>query len=360
MSRTKMLRMALGAGALSMVAATGCVPSHFDFGLGSQAESFGQSGSTEVSNKIDILWVVDNSASMDPLQQNLASNFSSFINNFVAKGYDFHLAVTTSDAYLADPLFLNRPAYAQLRDGTDATSHSGVFNITPTTPNIVSTFITNATQGSQGSGDERVFSSLKATLNSPLNDGFLRPDSFLAIIILSDEDDFSNPTRQSGAGKDHDYTQAGLESVDSYVGYLDQLTGSSPLGRRYNVSTIGVLDETCRAQHTAVSGSTIVGKRQMALSQATNGSLGSICDSNFASVLTIVQQHILELSSKFRLGGVPDESTISVVVNGVPVPKSSVNGWTYDAGSNAIFFHGNAVPPQGAQVLVNYTPLSAN
>ena len=43
---------------------------------------------TEVVGKIDILWVIDNSGSMDTSQQNVANNFQAFIDQFQAKGFD--------------------------------------------------------------------------------------------------------------------------------------------------------------------------------------------------------------------------------------------------------------------------------
>jgi hypothetical protein len=68
------------------------------FSLLADSQNFQQAAET-VNNKIDILWVVDNSGSMDSLQANLNRNFSSFINNFQSKGFDFQLGVTTTDAY---------------------------------------------------------------------------------------------------------------------------------------------------------------------------------------------------------------------------------------------------------------------
>ncbi len=49
--------------------------------------------------KVDILWVVDSSGSMEPKQQRLAANFQGFINQLVAANppIDFHIAVTTTD-----------------------------------------------------------------------------------------------------------------------------------------------------------------------------------------------------------------------------------------------------------------------
>src|ERR1700677_3092505 len=163
------------------------------FSIGQTNESFTQKGSVE-NNAIDVLWVVDNSSSMSPLQANLTSNFSSFISNFQTQGYDFHMAVTSTDIYKSEANFSNNQALTQFSDGIGATP-SGIFDILSTTPNLDSVFVTNATTGINGSGDERAFSSMRDALNSPLNAGFLRANSFFAIVILSDEDDFSNSTR---------------------------------------------------------------------------------------------------------------------------------------------------------------------
>jgi hypothetical protein len=47
------------------------------------------------ASKADILFVVDNSASMSPLQQQMASKFSNFINQI--KSLDYQIGVTTTD-----------------------------------------------------------------------------------------------------------------------------------------------------------------------------------------------------------------------------------------------------------------------
>ena len=211
------------------------------------------------NNQLDILWVVDNSGSMGPFQTNLANNFNSFINDFQKKGYDYRISVTTSDAYRAAAGFANNPTIAKFKDGL--TTHTGVFVILPTTSDVIGTFVTNAIVGSTGNPDERVFSSMRESLNSTLNAGFLRPQSFLAVVILSDEDDFSGASRCAGCTPDHSYTATTLDTVQSYVTYLDQLTQSTAPSRRYNVSSITVLDDACRAQHAVQSASTIIGQR---------------------------------------------------------------------------------------------------
>lgn len=339
--------------ALAMMA-TACSNGDTSYSLLASGQSFKQA---TVNTKVDILWVVDNSGSMQPLQDNMTANFNSFMNQFVTKGYDFHLAVTSSDAYRAEPFFQNNPTLSKFRDGNGST-HSGVFMITPGTPNLIPTFVNNASLGMTGSGDERVFSSFKSTLSNSLNSGFLRADSFMGLIILSDEDDFSNPTRPENTftGGDHNYGQAGLETVDSYVNYLDTLTNTTGALRRYSVSAITVMDEACRAQHAQNAPSTIVGTRYIDMANKTDGILGSVCDASYATALQQIQEHIMELSTQFYLNAKPVESSIVVTVNGHTVPNNPTNGWSYNPAANSVLFHGSAVPASGATVGVQFDP----
>jgi cytochrome c551/c552 len=322
--------------------------------------NFSQASST-TNNKVDVLWIVDNSSSMDPLQQNLTSNFSTFMTNFEGKGFDFQMATTTTDAYLADPNFDNNPQLAKFRDGVSGGSLTGYYLVTPNTPNLLETFITNATQGANGSGDERAFQSMQVALASSLNSGFPRPGAFFAVVILSDEDDFTDYTRPEGSWvfggiPDHDYANPNMPTVDSVVAGLDALTGSTAANRHYNVSAITVLDNTCLATHQAASPSSIVGQRYIDIANQTAGVLGSVCDASYANSLNFIQQQIVELSTAFPLNRLPVVSSIQVYVNGALAPEGATNGWTYNATANTIVFHGTAVPPANAAIQVAFTP----
>lgn len=50
--------------------------------------------------------------------------------------------------------------------------------------------------------------------------------------------------------------------------------------------------------------------------------------------------------------GLADESTIKVWYQGQPVPKDSRNGWTYDAATNCIHYHGTAVRGWGGNAVM--------
>ncbi|MEZ0392899.1 MAG: hypothetical protein ACAH59_11835 [Pseudobdellovibrionaceae bacterium] len=336
-----------------------CQGAKHSFTLVPDEQSFQQNSLEVVQRKIDILWVVDNSGSMTPFQQSLTENFQAFLQDFLQKDYDFHLAVTTTDAYLADPQFRNQPTLSKFRDGGTLPAR-GFPLIDNQTPDPLATFTANALQGSSGSGDERAFSSFKASLSNPANSQFLRKDSFLAIIILSNEDDFSNPTRperttaNAGTYPDQNYSDPGLESIDSYVSYLDQLTLSQNENRNYTVSAVTVLNQECVDSYPG-QGLTI-GRRVIELAQKTGGVLGSICSPNYSQVLNNIQKRIIELSTEFPLKRIPKLGSIRVHINGDPLIEDAENGWTYNSVKNSILFHGKGVPPKAATVSIYFEP----
>src|SRR5690606_30991539 len=61
----------------------------------------------EVNTKIDLLLVVDNSASMDASQEKLRKGFESFAKKYMQPTWDIRVAVITTDTYMAHPSFSN-------------------------------------------------------------------------------------------------------------------------------------------------------------------------------------------------------------------------------------------------------------
>lgn len=82
-----------------LISCTGQMPFRFI----QQEETF--STSQEVNTKIDILWVVDNSGSMDVSQERLREGFSAFATKYMKPNWDIRNAVITTDTYLANPAF---------------------------------------------------------------------------------------------------------------------------------------------------------------------------------------------------------------------------------------------------------------
>jgi MYXO-CTERM domain-containing protein len=178
--------------------------------------------STALSNKVDILLMVDNSSSMTSMQQKMLAQFPVFIQTLSALPAglpDLHLAVISSD--------LGAPSDVDI--GCSNSGDGGNFFVQPTgtcldsTLQAGATFITDdatgatknfsapdpsglssvlqciALLGSTGCGFEHQLASVARALGadgSPApagNAGFLRPDAQLAIIMLTNEDDCSAP-----------------------------------------------------------------------------------------------------------------------------------------------------------------------
>ncbi len=311
----------------------------------------------EFASKIDILWVIDNSGSMASSQQNLAKNFDSFINEFTDRGLDFQMAVATTEAYKDYFLDNGDPqrTFSLLRDGNPTDGKNGFSIVHRKTPDLRPVFLENILQGTAGSGDERPFQSIVATLENINNEDFLRPNSFLAVVIVSDEDDFSHEEETSIGGQ---YSNPNLIDVGAYYNYLDSLTRGDATLPRFSVSSILVPDQACLDELMVESSGQKIGYRLIDLVEMTDGIIGNICD-DFAGALTSISGKILELATQFPLNRDPDVRTIRVYVAGQEIEQSKLNGWSYDSLSNAIRFHGSAIPSQGATIKVDYTPRTA-
>ncbi len=396
-TQNKFLISVLGLAALAALPA--CEKTDRTFSLLDSGSTFQQAASYE-TRKIDVLWVIDNSGSMASSQANLTANFSSFINQFQSKGYDFHMAVTGSDAWRGDITGLNvnnanllrraRPGRINFTSPYTYATNSLINIIDPTTSDMTNVFVTNASQGTTGTGDERPFQSIKAFLNYDGNSDFRRADAFLAVIIVSDEDDFSitkadgspdnypfygdfdeeapnnlvtehpmelvAPTPANAQDIYYLYNSSRLNTVQSYKDYLDSKLTSTD---NYSVNTIAVLDTDCRKTLNDQVGGRRLGRRYAQMADLTNGVKASLCG-DFAASLELIAKQTLKLTAKFKLNREPDQSTIKVVVDGVTIPNDANSGWSYNAADWSITFNGNSVPPQGSNVQIFFTPLRAD
>lgn len=334
-----------------------CQKSNDSFSLLSEQATFKQS-TAFVPRKIDILWVIDNSGSMENSQTNIANNFRSFIQKFQQKNYDFQIGVTTTDAYsayyYADNNLSKLRSGAKVSDSPLVVTNSGYSIIDKNTPNIEATFLTNIKQGIYGNGDERAFMSMKHTLLNPLNAAFKREGSYLAIIVVSDEEDFSH-NDLSGYYPSENYNDPKMYTVQSYVSFLDTLTNSTATVRNYSVSSIYIPNTTCLNLLNQSGFGKKISQRYPQLSDLTGGVKASLCD-NFADSLQLISDTVLDLASVFPLDREPLPETITIIVNGSAVPQSATNGWTYQAAANSISFHGSAVPPADANISITFDP----
>lgn len=339
------------------------------FSLLADSDSFNQSTGI-VNDKIDILWVVDNSGSMQSSQDNLGREFNSFIGQFAAKSFNYKMAFTTTDAYRGRPEFRNNTKCIEFRDrildwncaNVSGKTASGYKVLTPTLPGaalLESVFVHNSNTGIWGGGDERAFQSFKEVLSHPVNSAynFLRLDSFMAIVIVSDENDTS--WDGTSAKSPLNPTDPALHPIQSYVDYLDTLTGTTGARRRYSVNAITIMDDACLSTLNAQTPGRSKGTRYMDLANSTGGMSSSLCG-NFSESLQDLSDSILSAATQFRLSRLPIENTIVVTINGAVMQRDTgTGGWQYIAESNSIKFIGQAyIPPQGSSIKVDYDPVA--
>jgi hypothetical protein len=311
---------------------SGCGPKAPTFTILPTSQGIGQG--TIAANKVDILWVIDNSGSMLTKQQNLAASFDSFASIFVNKDFDFNMAIVTTDL---------RTVAAGGQEGFFQGAPSV---INSSTPNFANIFKTNVVVGALGDanakGIDAINTSLSTTLLNGANSGFLRSDAYLAVLVLSDADDTSSVTSVANT----------VTFLDSLKPALDQPGGGTK--RNYSVSSVVV--DTSNAANTICPLPYEDGVKFKQLSALTGGDITSICEANFASGLLNLSLGIAETITQVTLARPADPGTIVVSFDGMNVPQSATDGWTYVSATRKLVFHGNYIPTRNMNILVQFTP----
>lgn len=250
------------------------------------------------ASAVDILWVIDNSGSMASVQQNVIANTSLFMQAFTRYGLDWKMGLlSTSESELP---------YIGFTPGDEALASS---------PNSVLRFQTAVGRlGINGDATEKTLRPIVKNLRAYPN--FLRPNTPLAIIMVSDEDEQSE------------------YQFSDFLREFKQLTGD----RRYLV--YGVL----KAPELNCGGYAYRGSPYEAFIQSASlGRAYPICASDFGTQLAQIGTEIAEQvqNSVIYLKHRPKPSTIVVRHKGVPLaPRDAPNGgyWVYDFELNAIVF----------------------
>jgi hypothetical protein len=296
-----------------------------------------------IKGKLDILWMIDNSGSMQSSQDEVAAAFPDWIDSFDSRGYDYRISVGATDAWRT--LFSQGNSFSLFRDGGFNSLRSGIFVIDNTVLDPRGTFVTNARIGTSGSGDERAFQSIQATLDNTSNPAFLRTDSKLHVIILSDEDDTSHNGSNALSN-----TSSSLHPISRYTDYLNTKTGGLA-GDRYFVHTISTKTTTC----SNALGGRPLGTRYLNLSAATGGKTFSLCDDFAASMAELGNNIQVGVTDTFTLEREPIVDSIVVRLNGSTVPQGNP-GWTYNSTGNSITLHNPYKPQPNDLVQIGYDP----
>ncbi len=186
-----------------------------------------------VSVNLDILFVIDDSPSTSDKQTVFAQNFPKFIaalDAFPGGRPNVHIGVVSSTVDIGTDMFGGCPSPDPQENGLlqntprvqgcNAPTDRYISDIQPAGGgarevnyaggDLAATFACIAQLGSGGCGFEHQLEGMKRSLDGtrPENAGFIRPDAYLVIVFLTDEDDcsvqdkslFALPTSQVGPG----------------------------------------------------------------------------------------------------------------------------------------------------------------
>jgi hypothetical protein len=251
----------------------------------------------------DIVFLVDQSCSMNDDQSRLASGFSYFINQLSNFTSDWRVMVANND---------------------NGCTNSGI--LTPNTSNFTGVF-TSAVKGGGGSYTESLLTvALNAVdqMTSGCNSGFLRPNAMLHMIMVSDEPEQSS------------------NNWSYYVQEIINKKGSSALVRLSAIA--GDYPSGC---HSAAYGS---GYYEAA--NYTGGAFLSICASSWSSYMQILAATSINQDT-FPLSAPAAEQTIEVYVNG----NLRTSKWHYDASLQSVVLEDD-IPEGGDKVKIDYAALA--
>jgi hypothetical protein len=316
---------------------SGCSNRVTSFDLPSEEGGF--SGQVFYNNKVDILFVVDNSKSMLQYQQRLSARVTDMITTLNNLKMDYHVGVTTTT------MSSDSGNYPVTRKLVGSPEYLTATNINLLTSRII--------VGESGSDLERGLDAMTLVTSSnylsQINSNFIRSDALFAVVFISDERDqsseFGNPNSQD------------------FINILNVRKPAFDTGARgWIANYIGILtNQSC----DNLGGHVDIGTQFVALVDESKGSKSSICNADLSAAVSNIKARIIDQITAYRFKDIPNPTTIQVTVGGRAVFENSNDGWTLESenisGRNyySLKFHGSAIPAANEFVDVKYTPNGA-
>lgn len=288
----------------------------FEISVPSSREIFAQSP----WEKVDVLLVVDNSCSMEPYQEKLASDFGGFFDFFAEGQVDWHLAVVHTDG--------RSDGLGRIRGPI----------VTPDAIDPEALFAEVVHVGTEGGGLEVGLEAADLALNGR-NAEFPRDDASVSVIFVSDEQD-------SSPGSVAEY-------VDSFLGIKGP---RSPEGFNASALTVSELADCTPDQFQAST----PGTRYIETALLTGGISANLCVDAFDTIVHDLALTTSTMLDTFFLGSRPDLNTLTVFVDEQLVPCDD-GSWSYALVERdgvqrpAIVFAADLLPEAGAKIAVEYT-----
>ncbi len=338
MKKNVVLSLVLVSSLIALMMITGCSGTATSFELPTKQDGF--SGKVFYNNKVDILFVIDNSRSMLQYQQRLSTQIPNMISTLNSLKMDYRVAVTTTT------MSNNAGTYPMTRRLIGSPVYLTSQNINLLTDRIV--------VGESGSDLERGLDSMthvtSANYLNSIGSDFIRADALLSIIFISDEYDQSS--------------EFGNPNSNDFINRLDTRKPDGEAGGKlWLANYIGILtNESC----DILGGSVSIGSQFIRLVNASGGVSSSICNPDLALAVSNIKARIIDQITAYRFPTAPNKSSIVVSVGGRAIHEDPENGWTLETenltGATKYFlrFHGTSIPAADQHVNVQYRPAGAS
>lgn len=294
------------------------------------ASSFGSE--THVWNlgvqKVDILFVVDNSTSMAAEQKKMADRIGSFLSKL--NDVDWQLGITTTD--------VSNGKYG-IKGSLLRIGHQGEYFIGSETSNPEALFrkhIQREESTSCGfdcpSPTEQPLMAtiMAASKHDSDNSGFFREGALLAVVVISDEDEKSSGP--SSATKPSEVVAA----VKNYLGSNKNVTGYGIVIQPWDRECFESQKENSLAHY---------GEFVQNFADLTGGLTGSICDSDYSENLDAIGKDTRNKLKSITLKYKPIAETLEVEF----VPAHNTE-WRIEGHA----LHFEVPPPNGTEIRLNY------
>lgn len=259
----------------------------------------------EGSRDVDILWIIDNSGSMDPHHKNIIKNTQIFIDEFSrTTQLQWRMGLISTDKSDAPYLGISPPYFDWKSPTPTSTFQYAVGRL-----------------GLAGNGYEETFYPISNTLTR--NPSFLRKDAWLILISVTDAPE-----------------QSSSINAQALLQQLDALKGLKKV-KMYGV--FGAQDLGC-ARYPSEDAFNYKGSPYETVINATGGSIFPVCSPDFGQNLSILGSQITQLITypRLTLPQRPKLSTLTVSYKGRSLPggpKVSGGLWFYDYSSNSVVFY---------------------
>jgi hypothetical protein len=314
---------------------------------------------TQISGrKVDILFVVDESGSMCGEQSNLATNMGAFTSIAQQWDNDFQIGIVTTNIdadydkvgkFHGSPRILTNTTVAAFKGNVSALGCNGSGKqesgleaarraLTP--PNITTTDVPCSCANDTACPASCLEGEL--CVNGKCggwNRGFLRDDASLEIVFLSDEEDQSPG------------------SVPFYIDYFMSIKGFLNTNLFHAHAIVGPKPSGCSSGGSDSDGADD-GARYIAVQEATGGKFGSICSTNYSTILADIGNVAFGLQVQFFLTAQADSSpgSMKVWLDRGTGYQECTTGWNFNQPTNSVVFDqsGTCMPVAGDKIKVWY------